>query len=900
MAKSKNTKYNFSPAQCIHLEAILPDYIECLKDEDADGCDQAIAEVTGTICKEAGIQDDSKKESVTTSVRQWLIIKSSEVKRSRVIKPFELTGIQSFHAAKWESDIKPIVLRKFTGPNPNKQKYWLKEIMIARDTLWAGLEDDDRTMYETRAREFNEGTIAKETKALYGDKHFEEELQKVLNRFGNIFDAKIIAVTVREGTEGIMSSILESKGTSKFVKTLPEHQLFQWTPAEYLTHSKAELGAAPDDGSTDTKKMALTYDEGGNPIIPPGPYENQTGILRNILAEYVRICYNKAAGKPNAVTGPPWGAMHGPWTQYIDPKYFPSRSSLPDDFDFDNFQLERVFTMPIELVLELADHLVKRQDKKSSNELPEGEEVFAWKVYLSAKKNWTPAGQPDTEPADGKKRRRKRAEIQRRKKVRVSTEGEEEIVKGLDDLDGPDGSVSGDDLDTAMVGRKGKGSISKGSPASVGESWDEKVEYLRSLSNDNHYRQIIQWLDTSQTCSQLDPEAVIPQASLHVDQRIPGWSLPIQYLPEHIHGSQEGNDLVEIFLSVWENNYATLWGMEGCLEEYALLTGQLIRDIRICQFAHGDAEDPWPSHLPLYLSNTEFNINTECRISRTCENIWQNICACTQAALLQNQSLITTMMAASGAPTGQSSAPGPSVAGPSAAQSSASGPSTLHLQEDQTFIVPSATLQAANIAMIGMSSTNEVVQTLGQTDSLPPLPRIQPIKKPLPKPRQPERKRKDSRLDLIDGQSDPAGTNQEDPTVTNRFSDHTVGVVPAAAVHPPAAANPSNNDSQAGIGTAEADLALHRADAVDSNTRHSKRLQVKPKTVWQKGGTKVTVDPAILTPDVTVHGPERLAEAIRPDEPLPDVPGTSKPMSKGKKNRKLAAGKKGARKGVKK
>lgn len=43
----------------------------------------------------------------------------------------------------------------------------------------------------------------------YGDKHFEEELQKVLNRFGDLFDARIIAVTVRPGTQGVMSSMYE-------------------------------------------------------------------------------------------------------------------------------------------------------------------------------------------------------------------------------------------------------------------------------------------------------------------------------------------------------------------------------------------------------------------------------------------------------------------------------------------------------------------------------------------------------------------------------------------------------------------------------------------------------------------------------------------------------------------
>lgn len=60
------TTYKFSPAQCVHLESALTEYIACFKDEDTDGCDQTIAEVAGTICKESGIQDESKKESVNT------------------------------------------------------------------------------------------------------------------------------------------------------------------------------------------------------------------------------------------------------------------------------------------------------------------------------------------------------------------------------------------------------------------------------------------------------------------------------------------------------------------------------------------------------------------------------------------------------------------------------------------------------------------------------------------------------------------------------------------------------------------------------------------------------------------------------------------------------------------
>lgn len=83
-----------------------------------------------------------------------------------MVKFFELTGVQCFHTDKWESKIKPLVVAKFPGPNPNKQKNWLKEVMLARDALWAELEDDERTAYELRAVEINEGSAAKDMKAL--------------------------------------------------------------------------------------------------------------------------------------------------------------------------------------------------------------------------------------------------------------------------------------------------------------------------------------------------------------------------------------------------------------------------------------------------------------------------------------------------------------------------------------------------------------------------------------------------------------------------------------------------------------------------------------------------------------------------------------------------------------
>lgn len=126
---------------------------------------------------------------------------------------------------------------------------------------------------------------------------------------------------------------------------------------------------------------------------------------------------------------------------------------------------------------------------------------------------------------------------------------------------------------------------------------------------------------------------MIPRGAPHFGEL--GWSNPLASLPEVVHVSVNGANMVEAFLGLWEKNYQMLWGINGSVEELALIGGQLIRDIRICQFAQVDQDDPWPSHLPYYLCNTSFNLITENRISNICKVTWEAICYTTRMELAQ-------------------------------------------------------------------------------------------------------------------------------------------------------------------------------------------------------------------------------------------------------------------------
>ncbi|KAK7677486.1 hypothetical protein QCA50_003722 [Cerrena zonata] len=885
MAKTKQATYNFSPAQCVHLETLLPQYVDYLKDDDADGCDQTIAEAAAIICTEAGIKDEAKKESVTTSVRQWLTIKASNEKKSRVVKPFEVTGKQSFHTAQWESTIKPEVLKlkKFQCPHPNKHSDWLKEIMITRDALWSGLTDVQRKVYEVQALEFNEGTVAKEIKALYGDKHFEEELQKVLNRFGDLFDARIIAVTVRPGTEGVMSSILESKGTSKFLKTLPESKRYQWKPAEYVAKMQEELGVAEGNDSDDPT-LRMKYDGNRRPILPRGPYDRQTETLRTLLADLVRENYNRVMGYPKTVVGPPWTRMTGHWSQYIDPKFFPSQSSLPDDFDLETLVLQRPQKMPIAFILQWADHVVERQDKKDRGELEEGEEVFSWKVYWSLKKGkWVPEGTPNQADEDHKKRRRKRKRAERQEVQEEEEEVEDEITNGLAQLDSPvdfgpaDNDEEPDVLhskaDASGSHGKGKETIRPGSPASVGDIWSDRVTFLRQLCDDMNYRKLVNWLDTFQTDTQLRDET-IPRAFPVLGPI--GWENPFPYLPPSVHTAVNGSTMMESLLRLWETHNQTLWGVDGSVEELLLISGQLIRDIRTAQFAQRDAEEPWPAHLPYYLSHTNFSIETENRISSVCLTIWNTICYTAQMELFGAMHLGADLLGPSGqTPSGSNAR---AILGIDEIQPPLGGPVPNASMVAPTNAAPSAPVSAVRPIFPPSShptSNPSAISSVHTSNPALEIPdQVQKKGKSI-KPRQPPRK-KSKKTDAGTSTIQDPGTlgASEHPTPRpNASGQDTPGQQPSG--HPAVGASQRIGSGQNASGhtasepTAEAALAGQHlstqsghnvygpaasgqassqhpsatsTDAPDDS--HARTLRAKQKMIWRKDGSRVPEDQA--------------------------------------------------------
>ncbi|KAK7688283.1 hypothetical protein QCA50_008653 [Cerrena zonata] len=848
MAKTKPSTYNFSPAQCVHLEAVLTEYIQFVKDEDVDGCDQVIVEVTATLCTEAGIHDDTKKESVTASVRQWLNIKSSQVKRSRVVKFFELTGVQCFHTDKWESKIKPLVVAKFPGPNPNKQKNWLKEVMLARDALWAELEDDERTAYELRAVEINEGSAAKDMKALYGDKHFEEELQKVINHFNKVFDARIIAVTVHVGTKGTMSSILEPKGPSRFLKTLPDGKMYNWTPADYVMKMKAEL--RPSDGnSSDDDTLRLRFGPDKRPIFPRGPYDRQGEDLRDLLAEYVRWHYNKIRVNHKKDIGPPWKSMTGLWSEYIDPEYFPSQAGLEEHVDLATYRLQKVFRMPLSLVVAWAELIVRRQDARANGELGPDEEIFTWKVYLSDSSRWIAAGEVDTEREATKKRRRRTKATKTNKKQRTSDDGsEQEVDAGLIHLDTPvdfgearDGETPGPD--TLGAARKQKGRVMKGSPASVSEEWSAQVQYLRELCDDINYQNIVRWLGTSQNQSDLANE-VIPRGAPHFGAL--GWDNPLSSLPEVIHVSGNAKTMVDAFLTLWEKNYQMLWNVTGSVEELALIGGQLIRDIRVSQFAQGDSEDPWPAHLPYYLCDSSFSVQTENRISDVCQKTWESMCFAAQMQLAQGFDWSMDLMG--------SQASGSQVDGSltSFAAYAFPGSDLFGDGEDSTALRASGVLLTSNTTnsshpeeTSGATKESGHFIVTGSTIALPntqPAPAAEistpPTALRVPKARQPPRKPRQKPSGIVNSAAatvEQSSTSAMNSNIVRLDSPQISLPVPNEVNHKMVIPDRDQIRTPDGLDPVSSTVA-------NSDGTQPRQLRTKKKITWRKDGTQVTKD----------------------------------------------------------
>lgn len=201
--------------------------------------------------------------------------------------------------------------------------------------------------------------------------------------------------------------------------------------------------------------------------------------------------------------------MEGHWSQYIDPKYFPSQVGLEEHVDLATFSLRKTFRMPLPLVVAWAELIVQRQDAQANGELHPDEEVFAWTKYLSDKDRWIAAGEADGEIEATKKRRRRAKAPKKNKKQRTSDDGSgEEVVPRSENPDAPvdfggsgfqsNTSNPGPDASGLAIMRKQKGRVMNGSPASAGDGWPEQIKYLLDLCDDINYRNIVSWLNTTQ------------------------------------------------------------------------------------------------------------------------------------------------------------------------------------------------------------------------------------------------------------------------------------------------------------------------------------------------------------------------------------------------------------------
>lgn len=194
--------------------------------------------------------------------------------------------------------------------------------------------------------------------------------------------------------------------------------------------------------------------------------------------------------------------MTGVIRDYIDDKYLPA--SIPN-----NFKLIKLggSAFPKKFLIDIAEHIVSRQRLKLIGQV---ERVFGWKRYwCNVREEWVEVGkEEDDEEVQGTRKRRNRKTKRRitpvPKRPRPSDVSEDEIRVGLDALSGtsdaPEDPSDDEDLPNVedVFSSKGKDRIHPDSPASVDDSWVEKLTFLRGLSSEGSYQRLVEWLELSQ------------------------------------------------------------------------------------------------------------------------------------------------------------------------------------------------------------------------------------------------------------------------------------------------------------------------------------------------------------------------------------------------------------------
>lgn len=180
---AKKAEYKFSPNQCLHLNAVIPQFIAALKAKDTNQCSKTVQDVAAIICEEAAIVDEATKKKVAEasvtnvniililmnqlqSANIYLVIKADKEKRSwKAAKPVTKTGLQLFHDEMWETQIKPLALEIVNSDKPNMTTGWLNAVRAADKQAWDLLGPDEQREWNAKATALNGGTAAKEAKA---------------------------------------------------------------------------------------------------------------------------------------------------------------------------------------------------------------------------------------------------------------------------------------------------------------------------------------------------------------------------------------------------------------------------------------------------------------------------------------------------------------------------------------------------------------------------------------------------------------------------------------------------------------------------------------------------------------------------------------------------------------
>ena len=98
------------------------------------------------------------------SIDMWFNYKAQRIEKKRMISvELRVHGIDMFREDKWESTIRPAVVKSL-GHDNNLSKEWIGTVKRVQGALWHGLSDDEKGGYERQAKETNEKRGSREHK----------------------------------------------------------------------------------------------------------------------------------------------------------------------------------------------------------------------------------------------------------------------------------------------------------------------------------------------------------------------------------------------------------------------------------------------------------------------------------------------------------------------------------------------------------------------------------------------------------------------------------------------------------------------------------------------------------------------------------------------------------------